>query len=160
MKQLRKLQILRPQDFIEELALEADHDRGASLARAAVWLKTMTADQRQEELAFPGIGQGKLELHGRLRCGGKLGVEAFERTARRLHLALRPGGFEQGLDLVDFGDEFVAGHGGMWSKGLIRRFSRWRTFSALAFGPRALEVGHHCRDVDVKGSACGVRKHR
>ena len=39
-----------------------------------------------------------------------LGVEGFERVARRLHFSLRLGGFEQGLNLVDFVDEFVAGH--------------------------------------------------
>ena len=41
-------------------------------------------------------------------------MAAFERTPRRLHFALRLGGFEQGLNLVDFIDEFVAGHG--WRK--------------------------------------------
>jgi hypothetical protein len=79
--------------------------------------KAMAADQRQKELAFPWIGQGELELHRWPRCGGKLGMEAFERTPRRLHFALRLGGFEQGLNLADFIDEFVAGHGGRKVKG-------------------------------------------
>ena len=115
-EQLGKLQILRPQDLIEELALEADHYGGVALAREAVWPKVMAADQCQKELALPWIGQGKLEFHCRLRCGGKLGVETFERATRRLHLAMRLGGFEQGLNLVDFVDEFVACHGRMKSK--------------------------------------------
>jgi len=115
-KQLRKLQILGPQDFVEELALEPDHNGGVALARAAVWMKLMAADQRQKQLALPWIGQGKLELDRRLRYCGELRLEAFQRTPRRLHLALRLGGSIQGLNLVDFADEFVAGHGELMSK--------------------------------------------
>jgi hypothetical protein len=37
-------------------------------------------------------------------------VKGFARTPRRLHFALHLGGFEQGINLVDFIDEFVAGH--------------------------------------------------
>jgi hypothetical protein len=54
--------------------------------------------------------EGELELHLRTRCGGGLGVKGFARTPRRLHFALHLGGFEQGINLVDFIDEFVVGH--------------------------------------------------
>jgi hypothetical protein len=115
-EELGEFEILWPEDGVEEGLFQPDHNGGVALAGEAVGFELVAADEGEEELAFPGVGEAELELLRFAGEGVELDVEAFEGGVGGGHFAEGVGAEEEGLHLGDLVEEFVAGHGPMGGK--------------------------------------------